>query len=241
MFEETLAQIAPELEPGSITLIVSNYAAAMELRSWNSPAADALAMAEHLIANATEAVQGLPRLRSAARTLARHAEELTEYRPTFWKRDEKIGDLDEALVSTLHAVGRTIVYEIAEGRMVLHGETVVFSPIFRVGRTGTRKHVKARMLLDGRPCEVLVAASAEDDAWSAARRGGVAEVRLRGRWGPFRDGHVRLVRPEILAISTDFSFSTGRELMDMAARHAELFTTDDYTRMLADIQGDQEE
>lgn len=237
MFEETLRQIAPTLRDGDVTMVVENYVAAAEVRGWRRDGEQAVRMAAELVDNATEAVQKHENLASAARTLATHAAALVPYRPVFWRKDKEIRAVDDVFVRTMRAAGTATIARV-DGDLV--GETIVYSAILRVGRTHEGGRLQARVRVEGRPLDVDVIEPLVPLAWELARTGQIQPIRLRGEWVE-EEGALHLAQPEIVSLDAGYSPWSGRELLDSAKEHADLFSAGDFDRMLSDLHPRREE
>lgn len=233
LFHDTLSQIEPDLREGDVTMVVGNYAASAEVRGWQGGGERAVHLTAHLVDNATDAVQKDERLVAAARTLARHADLLTPYHPKFWRGGKELRVVDDVFVRTMRAAGQP---KVPSNSGNLSGETVTYSPILRVGRLSEGGRVHARIRLEGRPLEVDIVPNLVEHIWDAAKTGEALPLRVRGEWTESKTGELRLDKAEIIGVDATFEPWSGRELLDDVKQHAALFTTEDFDRMLSDLQ-----
>jgi hypothetical protein len=232
MFEDTLSQIEPERREGDVTMRVENYHAIGEVRGWHEGGERTVRLAAELVENPTEAVQQHEHLAAAARTLAAHASALTVYHPVFWRGRRRLRPVDDIFVRTMRAAGQSTTSR-REGR--LSGETVVYTPILRVGRAVEGGRLQARVRIEGRPAEVAVNEDLVAHVWEVAKSGQTVPVRLRGQWVESDSGDLHLDHPEIVGLDMTFDAWTGRDLLADAKQHAALFSGDDFERMLTDL------
>lgn len=233
MFGETLRQVDPDLCQGDVTMRVENYTAAAELRGWRRGGERAVRLTAALVENPTEAVQKHEHLVGAARSLAMHTARLIPYEPKFWRNHKELRAVDDVLVRTMRAAG-TSVGPRSEGN--LSGETIVYSPILRVGRALESGPVQARVRLDGRPIDVDVAAHLIAQAWEVAKTGDVVPLRLRGEWLDSEDGGLHLQRSQIVGLDSTFARWSGHELLEDVKRQSALFSSEDFERMLNELE-----
>jgi hypothetical protein len=238
MFEEALRQIDPQLREGDVTMVIENFSAAAEIRGWKPDGERVVRLTAELVENPIEAIQGDHRLTAAARVLAAHTAALAPCKPVFWRDGVAVRSVDDVFLRTMRAAGQpTTSADAGE----LTGETVVYSAVLRVGRRAEGGPVQARVILDGRPVDVEIFEGLVDHLWEAAKTGETLQMRLRGQWQDSGSGTLRLEHPTIIALDTTFAYATGRELMEEVRQHASMFSSDDFDRMLGELQPGKED
>ena len=118
----------------------------------------------------------------------------------------------------------------------LSGETVVYSPVLRVGRLHENGAVKARVRVEGRPIDINVINDLVEHVWGAAKTGEIMPLRLRGKWVEADDGELHLERAELIGIDATFVRWTGYQLLEDIKQYSSLFSSDDFERMLAELE-----
>lgn len=236
LFRDVLAAIDPALGSEDVTLVVSNLELVATARGRSPAGRRVVGSMEGLVRNPMHAVQGARELGRAAERLASCAKPFLPLKAKFLDRHgAEISSVDYTFVRTLSAVAKDTLREKEGGD--LRGETVVFSRVYRFGRVDDGRELMARLHVDGRASDVRVDAGLEDSFWDAARSGEMLPIRLQGRWAEV-EGELKLQEPVAISIDTTFRLWTGRELLEEAQRHADLFSEDDFERMLSDLRGD---
>jgi hypothetical protein len=236
MFAETLRLIRPDMADGEVTMVVHNFTSDVEARGWDGDGGDIIKLFGDLVDNPTEAIQANEELASAARTLANHAAELVQYRPVFWRDKKELRVVDDVFVRTMRAAGAEATKAVSGS---LTGDTIVYSPVLRVGRNTEGGKVKARVRLDGRFIDVeVVDDDLVPDLFEAAKTGKVCQIRLHGQWAEDGDGGLTLRSPEVVAVDLDYAPWSGRKILEAARELAPHFTTEDFDRMLRDLQSE---
>lgn len=233
MFEETSRQIDPDLVEGAVTMVVENFQLAVELRGWQDTGARVVRLTGDLVDNPIAAIQEHQNLTGAARVLAKYAAAIAVHRPVFWRDDVELRTVDEVFVRTMKAAGQPAASEVSEH---LEGETLVYSVVWRVGRSAEMGRLQARVQLDGTPRDVDVRDDLAELVWDVAKRGEIVPLRIRGRWVEAGEAGLRLHQPEIVGLDAHFAYAPGGELMAEMRSHPDLFSADDFERMLADLQ-----
>jgi hypothetical protein len=211
---------------------VENLNAVTEIRGWRGAGERVVRLTAELVENPTQAVQAHSYLAAAARTLATHAATLTPYLPMFWRGGEQLRAVDDVFVRTMRAAGQPKA-PAAEGELV--GETLVHTPILRVGRSSEGGRLQARIRLEGRPIDVNVDDKLVEHVWEMAKTAQTVPVRVRGQWVMSDSGELRLEHAEIVGLDATFVAWTGAELLNDAKQHSALFSTGDFDRMLTDL------
>lgn len=244
MFEEALRHVDPGLQEDGVTIIVMNFDALIEIRGWKPPAEQAISLTAELVKNPVDAIQDHPHLADAAASLAEHIDALCPFQPTFWHGRRKIRSADEVFVHMLRAAGQTASLEVQQYRerqSQFLGETVIFSPILRVGRKNERGNLQARVILDGHPTDISVVQQLEEHIWDAAKSGRMLPLRLQGRWVKGDKHLLRLDKPEIVSIDATFTRTKGHELLDEVRASSELFADIDFKAILSNARRERED
>jgi hypothetical protein len=236
LFRDVLAAIDPALADEDVTLVVNNRELVAIARGRSDCGRHVVGTMEQLVRNPMHAVQETPDLGRAARQLASHAKAFVPLKARFLDRNgAEVSRVDYTFVTTMHAVAKDAVREEEGGD--LRGETVVFSRIYRFGRTDEGREPTARIHVDSRAVEVRVYPGLEDAFWAAAQSGEILPIRLQGKSAEV-ETELKLKDPVAVSIDTTFTLWTGRELLEEAQLHADLFSRDDFDRMLSDLRGD---
>ncbi len=235
MFAETLRLIRPDMADGEVTMVVHNFTSDVEARGWEGDGESAIKLFVDLVNNPTEAVQANEELAAAARTLGNHAAEIARYRPVFWRDGKELRAVDDVFVRTMRAAGAEAT-KAASGSLT--GATVVYSPVLRVGRKTEGGKVKGRVRLDGRFVDVEVDDDLVPDLFDAAKTGKVCQIRLCGQWVEDGDGGLTLRSPQVVALDLDYAPWSGRQILEAARELAPHFTTEDFDRMLRELQSE---
>jgi hypothetical protein len=222
---------------GEVTMIVHNFKSDVEIRGWDDDGGETVKVFGDLVNNPTEAIQANEELASAARTLGNYAAELAQYWPVFWRDGKELRAVDDVFVRTMRAAGAEATTKAVGGSIT--GDTVVYSPVLRVGRRTEAGKVKARIRLDGRFIDVEV--DDEDlvpDLFEAAKTGKACQIRLRGQWIEDGDGGLTLRYPVVVTLDLDYAPWSGRQILDAARELAPHFTAGDFERMLSELQSE---
>ena len=239
MFANTIREIRPDLAEGDVTLVVKNFTSETELRGWQGEGVEAVKLFGDLVEDPTQAIQEDADLAPAARTLATHASKLVPYGPKFKRGRKKARAVDDIFVRTMRAAGTDALRaKIAASPGHLTGETIVYSPVIRVGQVSEGARLTARIKIEGKFDEVTVDDEHFETLFDVAKRRTVCQFRIRGRWEENHLGDLHLTAPHLVEINLDYSPWTGREILKASHELKDVFTAQDFERMLTDLQPD---
>jgi len=237
MFANTIREIRPDLADGDVTMVVKNFSTETEVRGWHGDGVDAVRLLGDLVEDPIEAIQQHAELAHAARTLAAHANELTKHGPKFKRGRKKARVVDEVFVKTMRSAGsEAIRAQIAATPNHMTGNTIVYSPVIRVGKTDEGGKVWARIRIEGKYRDVEVDQDLVESIWEIAKRETTCEFKVTGRWEEDDAGALHLAAPRIVEVNQDYSPWSGRQILEASHELTHLFTRQDFEEMLADLQ-----
>ncbi len=208
LFRDLLSAVRPDLSEASVTMVVSNFNMTAGLRYQNRSGKTVIETISKLIREPAETINHRPKLTSVADVLSGYGPKLQDYRPEFWSRNRLIKRFDDEFMGALSLVGQE------RARRILRGDTVFYSPVFRVGRTSSEKAIRARITIDGIQRDIQVKKGHEGPFFDAAKKGEICAIYAEAAW--FRDEHGLLeldVKRSRLASIKPWSTTTGDDLM----------------------------
>lgn len=210
----------PALPEGSVTLVIHNLHMDAEVRARTPEAREAAREFLAFLKNPSRALERAPKLRTIAEALAGAGDELLGARILRSIRGEPLAVLDELYTRRMRALALAAVPRDADllvlGDTALRGTTVVYSPIYRVGRWDDDGAFKARIRLDGEMHEIaLVDHASLDDFFKAVATKRIYPVYMQAAWRRGEDNrlHYDLKKSRIARIDLTWTPATGAEFV----------------------------
>lgn len=208
MFRDLLSTTHPVLSEGSITMVVSNFDMTAGLRYQDQSGRRVLEAISKVIRAPAEAVNRRPALTAVADILSEYAPKLVNFAPAFWSSRGLIRSFDEKFVHTLSEVVKE------QSRLLLWGDTIVYSPVYRVGRTSDKEETRARIEIDGQRHDIRVKKGSEGLFFDAAKNGDIHAVYLEAAWYRNEHGNLELDTRRSRAVSAEvWEPATDTDLM----------------------------
>ena len=236
MFEATLRELAPALADDAITLVVDNRSMATELRGWEGDGAKAVHSVVGLIKDPVRVLQANPDLAPTAFELAKGCQRLISYGARFRDSENaEIACVDKVFVRAMRAAARgASVVSVA-------GDTIVYSPILRLGRQKPSSPLRARIKLHGKFQTATVVEEIEPEAWDVARSGKIASLRVRGVWRSSGKQLAELTEPRVVGIEISYRGATGAELLAEVSKKADAFASIDFDVWIDEFRRSQDD
>jgi hypothetical protein len=241
MFRDALDAVAPDLHDGDVTLVIRNRDLRSELRGHGPAGRSAVGHVGDLLENPSQKVQAQPNLYVAATTIAKRLEPLTAFLPRIYRgRSSKVAAvLGENYVKSLRAIGEAI--RPNDKGMGFVGDTVVYSPVLRFGRSNEHGSLSILIRMGGSLVTVKIEQSHARVCADLTVSGKQVPMRVSGKWEESKRGILELKDLTLVSIDRTFEAWTGADLFRSACEHADAFKPDDFDRMLdrlRDIRGD---
>lgn len=162
MIDEMIKSVAPDLQEGEFTMVVSNYLSKSGVRPRSPAAKKAMQLVIGFLDNPTRAAKKHPAARNLARVLQDQAKQFEGMHAEFVKGGGRrvVASINDEFVKMMGVVARG-----SPPTLVSRQGLQVLSPVLRVGRLHVdSKRDQARVVLDDEEVEVPL----EDDAIEAA-------------------------------------------------------------------------
>lgn len=208
MFRDLVSAVRADLPETSVTMVVTNFNMTAGLRYQDQSGRNVLDSISRLIREPVKAVHQRPSLTAAADVLSQYAPQLEEYRPEFWSSKKLLKRFDTDFVDALSLVREE------RSRLVLRGDTVIRSQVFRAGRTSGTKSIAARVTIGKGQQDIRIKKGCEGPFFDFAKSGVVCAVRVEAAW--FRDENGRLeldAKRSRLAAVAPWKSGVGDDLM----------------------------
>jgi hypothetical protein len=206
-----LRAVAPSLPTEAVTLIVQNRNTRATIRTWTHEAQTAVRAIVRILENPTKAALKERQASAVATAIVEDVKPLQPYAPRFYKPRSKkaIATVDDLYIHTMRAVARD-----ARGAPIVRGTTTIYTPVYRVGRTGEDRKVKARLLAAGQPQDFAIAKGKAELFFDAAKLGRILPVKLAAVWLRLGPSTMVLDHRRTVAIDVDTAWrqETGIEL-----------------------------
>jgi len=214
-FLDALLQAAcPRLADGTVTLVVSNLSTKAKLRPQHDSAARAIGLIRKFLDNPDRAVkrnhQGAERI---ATVLADHDDIIHGATLQIGRKNTYV--LDDARTEAMRKLRRA-----ARTPPETTGQTVVNSPVLRVGRTDEAKTIRVRLLIDREPHDVPIAQDVDPTPFfDAAKHGDEVPITVETAWRRDATGVLCMDLQHTFAVDVgrEPSTMTGLELIEYAS------------------------
>jgi len=240
MFQEALDAVAPGLDDGAVTLVISNKALRSRLRGYSEAGRRAVGTVGDLLENPTQTVQEHPSLYVAATTVAKRLHPLVPFVPKLYRGSRrKPVVLGLTYLDALKAIGYAMKPDA--GFASIAGETVIYSPILRFGRAkeNSPNTIRIRFNTSFHDVEVEPNLASVCAELTVSRK--IVPIRLRGHWVEGTDGLLELRDAVAFSIDCTFELWSGDDLVQDVRDHTDLFDAESFKAMrqsLEDIRGD---
>jgi hypothetical protein len=215
LFVATLDAAGIDLGDESVTMIVRNREMRAYLRGWDEEGASAINAIATTIRDPLRAAQSIDRAPAIAAAVARYSREVGV--GAVFRRGQggrPLATIDERFIEVMKAAAKPT--EAKEPR--IRGRTEVASAVLRVGRLTPNASTQARIILAGKPRDVLVADGAEAALHDAAKDRDRHRVILSAEWTADQDGaySVDLDRVVVLGVKPLGKPISGEEFLKQA-------------------------
>jgi len=234
MLARMLHAIAPTLASEAVTLVVQNRDTRATMRTWSPTAEKALQRIVRILENPSASVKE-SRAADLASAIVEEVKPLQLLGPRFYKPRSKrvLASVDAEFIKKMRSIAKH-----PSARMT-RGTTVVYSPVYRVGRFGADSKMKARIDIGGpQPVEVELAKGQAGPFFDAAKTERCLPIKLLAVWVRVDE---ELVLDHRRTIALDVDLRWGPEAGVTLASELQAATGDsieDLDEVIARIEGD---
>ena len=215
----------PDLPDGSVTIVVTNFAMGTHVRPRTHEGLVATRRILDFLDNPSRTLDRDPKTRDIAVAFA-HVDQTLQAATISRPRARKpVATLDDAFARRMGALAST-----ARPESTVRGTTVVYSPVYRVGRWDEDAATKARIRVDGECHDIALAKDSNDtDFYNAAAHKRPFPIYLNAVWMRGGDGRLRYELKSTRVIRVDLSWTplTGEEFVAAVNDSASLGYGDD--------------
>lgn len=220
-----LKAVCPSLPEGSVTLVISNYSMGATVRARTAEGRKASDGILGFLDNPSKALLRDPDARKLAHALANPGDALLNAQIIRPRGRAPIATLDAQFAKQMAALASASGPE-----PVLRGTTVVFSPVYRIGRFDDENDSKIRVRINGGPHEVGIAEGVKEaDFYEAVKAKRTFPVHLSAVWVRGADGTLSFDLKGTKAVRVDYDWApiTGEEFVAAMNRAAPSGFVDD--------------
>jgi hypothetical protein len=213
--DAALHAAAPELPDDAVTLVVDNYAMKANVRPQTPEGKKAVDLVEAVLRDpsGTVTISEQPAA-DVASVIARDGHKLLEFKPTFLAgrgpRKAHLRTMDDVFIASVKAVVHAY-----HPKSAIRGTTTIYSKVLRVGRTAEGRATRVRLMIEGRPQELLVREDAREAFYDIAKEDRVVPVRVAATWYITENGSHILDVTHSTATGVDAAWrsATGGEIV----------------------------
>ncbi|WP_438036377.1 hypothetical protein [Sorangium sp. So ce204] len=236
LLSDVIRAAYPGLGENSVTMVVSNYSMIAGLRPRDDAGHSAISDVISFARDPERAFDSIASAWGIAKAFAEHGLDLHLYKAELWARGNagpvaRLGDEFMALMRRLSREKKPIP--------LMRGSTVIYSLVHRVGRAnGKTTVVKARIDVDGKPCDVRISTGSEDQFFDAAKNKRVVHaIALDAAWAITSGGtYVFDASSSRARSATPWKPISGAELMKELSGVQQI-DSEDLRHVLDDIAG----
>ncbi|WP_441287248.1 hypothetical protein ACSRUE_34155 [Sorangium sp. KYC3313] len=237
LFDDVVKRAYPSLDPDTITMVVSNFDMTAGMRYYGHEARKAIDGIIRFLTNPELEIAKRPGAWVIAETFAEHSPALAQYGAEVWtpKRKEPIAVIHNEFIATMIRLAQD-----KKPAPALRGNTVVYSVIYRVGRTSaSSRHVRARIELDGKPQEVTIRKGEESAFYDAAKTKNVYAIQLDASWTADESGRLMFdpSRSQANKIEAWCPISGADLIQEVRALHGPLFEHGSLGDIIDELEG----
>lgn len=239
MLAKALEASEPDLEDGSVTMVVRNLDMKIAVRAQKPAGRRALRDLSRLIAAPLQTIQREPVLKRTAEAVAKECRALAEmgievYLPG---RASPVAKVDRDFVNAMEAAAQHTV----PANELLRGTTETYGRVLRIGRTDERHSLMARIRFGGEARDIQVADNLATDAldllFAAVKDGRLVRVEIEVTWLKTPEGEWAVDRRGALVTGVyDFDPATGAEFVDAAQSAIEPRSDEEILAIISDLE-----
>lgn len=214
MFDDLVKAAGEQLPPDSLTLVVDNYSMRVGVRPQNEEGKRLLDRITSVLKDPLKALRETPEVRELAKIVSDYGKDAKEDKARIkrWRAHRPFVEFDNVYIKMLSGA----VESDPNPEDSIKGTTVVYSPIYRVGRTSEGKKNQARVMLDGKPHDIEIDDAAKADFFDAAKTGRTVMISLETEWIRGSDGSrkPRVKGTRAIAVQACDEDSSGKSILD---------------------------
>ena len=239
MLAQALEASDPDLEDGSVTMVVKNLDMRIAVRAQKPAGRRALKDLSHLMASPLQTVQRAPLLKRTAEAVAKESKGLAEMGLEVFVpgRTSPVAKVDRDFVNAMSAAAQ----HTTPPNEMTRGTTDTYGRVLRIGRTDERQTLMARIRIGGEARDIQVAEnlqrSALDLLFEAVKDGRLVRVEIEVTWLRTDDGKwVVDRRGAVVTGAYDFNPATGAEFVDAAQSALEARSDEEILTIISDLE-----
>jgi len=232
MFHKAIHAATDVLPPDSITMVVNNYNMSAEMRGNNIIGKQTVDHIYEVIDDPVKAIQKRPRLASVARILAKDTVKFIEHgaivkRPQARKKKTII---DKVFIEAMKGAAESLAATFPKNK----GTIILFSRVYRVGRTSENSKAMARVLIDGQPTDIAVGSEMLLSLFDAAKSDKIVRIKLLAFWDQ-NSFSIDTTKSRIVEVDQNTDLSSGADILEMLQKNDGLLSNASLRKMLEDI------
>lgn len=211
LFRDLLRAISPSLAEESVTLVVSNFAMTAGLRPQDPSGKSTVDALIRFLAKPIKEANRRPGFASAAELITTYGPKLAPYGAEFWTPRRLLCKVDDELAVLMKRVSS------GRARRLLRGDTTIYSPVLRVGRTDDQSTVRARVSISGKARDIAIKQGQAEPFFDAAKHGRLCRVSVEAFWYRDEEGELELYVPKSRLVSvSELKAVNGADTMQAA-------------------------